>query len=120
MSIKVMSLVWEHSRATGGDLLVLLAIADHAHDDGGGAWPSVETLAKMARLTERQVQRALRHLERDLHELGVTYGGGRRKTSRYRIRLDMLKGNGDRMSPFSAETVTFTTGNGDMGVTRSV
>ncbi|MFC0554296.1 helix-turn-helix domain-containing protein [Planotetraspora thailandica] len=35
--------------ASGAELLVLPAIADHADDTGGGAWPSVKALADTAR-----------------------------------------------------------------------
>jgi hypothetical protein len=59
MSIKCMTRVWEHSRMKGSALLLELAIADHAHDDGSGAWPSQETLAKKTRLSVRQVRRLL-------------------------------------------------------------
>jgi DnaD/phage-associated family protein len=62
VSIKVQSYVWENSKAKGSALLLLLAIADHAHDDGDGAYPSVETLASKCRQSERNVQRLLREL----------------------------------------------------------
>lgn len=65
MSIRVMSLVWEHSEQKEGALLVLLALADFAHDDGTMAFPSIKTLAKKARLSDRSVQYALRKLEED-------------------------------------------------------
>lgn len=63
MSVRVSSWVWEHAPASGGDLLMLLALADHARDDGGGAYPSVKTLAKKMRMTRRGAQLALRRLE---------------------------------------------------------
>ena len=63
MSIHVMDWVWRNAPGKGSDLLLLLAIADYAHDDGNGAWPSVETLARKTRLSERAVQYGLRHLE---------------------------------------------------------
>lgn len=63
MSIKVQSWVWENSDAKGSQLLLLLAIADHAHDDGCGAFPSVQSLAKKCRQTERNTQFLLRELE---------------------------------------------------------
>jgi len=63
MSIKVQSYVWEHSKAEGSALLLLLAIADFAHDDGSGAFPSVDTLAKKCRQTPRNTQILLRKLE---------------------------------------------------------
>lgn len=46
-----------------GRRLVLLALADHASDDGTGAWPSVSTIAAKARLSRSQTQRCLRELE---------------------------------------------------------
>lgn len=65
MSVRVSSWVWQHSPVEHrGDLLVLLALADHAHDDGGSAYPSVSTLARKARLTRRGAQLALRRLEK--------------------------------------------------------
>lgn len=43
--------------------LVLLGLANHAHADGTGAWPSVDTLAGYADCDRRTVQRSLRALE---------------------------------------------------------
>jgi hypothetical protein len=63
MSIKAMTAVWEHSTQKEGSLLILLALADFAHDDGSGAFPSVATLAKKARMSERNTQYCLRRLE---------------------------------------------------------
>jgi len=64
-----MTQVWEHSQATGGQLLVLLAIADCA-DDQGKAWPSVPTLAKKARITKRHTQKVIKQLK-DMGELAI-------------------------------------------------
>jgi DNA-binding Lrp family transcriptional regulator len=58
-----MTAVWEHSQQTLGTRLVVLALADYAHDDGTNAFPSVSTLAKKAHMSERNVQYALRKLE---------------------------------------------------------
>ena len=55
MSIAWMNYVWEHSDQKGTSLLLLLAIADHANDDGI-CWPSVARLAHKARTTKRQAQ----------------------------------------------------------------
>jgi len=63
VSVRAVSLVWERSRAKGSELLVLLAIADYAHDDGRDAWPSEQTLAAKSRMTDRQVRNVLRRLE---------------------------------------------------------
>lgn len=74
MSIEVMTEVWRRSTVYSGNLLVLLAIADFADDDGK-AFPSVTTLARKARLSERQVQRAISALVK-AGELTVRKGAG--------------------------------------------
>ena len=63
MSIKCMTQVWESSQAKGSELLLLLAIADHASDDGY-AWPGIESLAKKIRMTTRTVIRLVEELEK--------------------------------------------------------
>jgi Helix-turn-helix domain len=59
MSILVMTAVWDNSPYEGGELLVLLALADWA-DDQGRCWPSVPAIAPKARLKERHVYSILR------------------------------------------------------------
>jgi hypothetical protein len=86
MSVKVMNHVWHHSRQSGGALLVLLAIADHASDDGGNAWPSLPTLALKARLSERQVVNVLHRLE-GAGEIVIDRGRGRGRINHYRVVL---------------------------------
>jgi DNA-binding transcriptional ArsR family regulator len=64
MSVHVISWALREAPVTAkGDLLVLIVLADHAHDDGDGAYPSVQTIAMLARLSIRGVQNALRKLE---------------------------------------------------------
>ncbi len=58
-----MSWVLRHSPEKLGSRLVLLVLADHANSDGVGAYPSLETIANEARLSERQARRCLRGLE---------------------------------------------------------
>ncbi len=64
MSIKIMSEVWESAKVDGAPLLVLLALADYANDNGI-CWPAVATLAKKTRVSERHVRRILGALERN-------------------------------------------------------
>ena len=83
-----MSQVWEDARIQSQpELLVLLALADHARDDGV-CWPSIRTIAAKARVEERSAQRILRRLiEKELVEL-VTKGGcidGHNVPNRYRV-----------------------------------
>jgi hypothetical protein len=83
MSIKAMSRIWAESRAEGSDLLVALAIADFANDDGE-AFPSVGTLAKKARISQRSVQYSLEKLK-NLGELDVEYASGPKGCNRYTL-----------------------------------
>jgi len=85
MSIKVMSRVWSESNQRGGTLIVLLAIADFANDEGM-AFPSIPTLATKSRLSESQVHRTLRKL-RDQHELTIQYNAGPHETNVYWIQF---------------------------------
>lgn len=85
MSVRVTSWVWDHATTVGGnDLLVLLAIADHADDTGANAWPSIATLARKTRINERTVQRIIRRLTDAGHLLVRATTGGRR-SNRYTI-----------------------------------
>ena len=59
MSVKLMTAVWENGPANSSQRFVLLAIADHAGDDGRNAYPSIETLARKTALSERTVMRAI-------------------------------------------------------------
>lgn len=100
MSVQATTWVWNHSQATEGAFVVLLALADHAHPDGTHAYPSVAAIAKMARLSERAVQYALRQLE-NFGEITITReGGGRGRTTEYR-----LAGMGAESAPFDAKRV---------------
>ncbi len=93
MSIHVMNLVWENSPYEGNTLLTMLALADRS-DDEGSCFPSVETLAKKTRQTERNVQRCLKkmadegYLDRQFRIYNSTI---------YRLNLSKLKG--DKLSP---------------------
>ena len=80
-----MSRVWELSRNSGTELLLLLAIADFADDDGN-AYPSVATLATKCRMTQRNANLLLAKLRRS-GELEVSVGTGPYGTNRYRVSL---------------------------------
>ena len=53
MSIALMSQIWKHSKFSGGELLVLLALADHANDEGY-CWPAINSIATKSRLKRRR------------------------------------------------------------------
>jgi ribosomal protein S30 len=77
MSAHATGQVWKHSRAKGSPLLVLLAIADIADEQGRNAWPSPEHLAEKSRMTARAMRLILHRLERD-GELTIELNADRR------------------------------------------
>lgn len=81
-----MQAVWQHAKQSGGALVLLLAIADNAHDDGDSAYPSIGTLAKKARMTERNVNILLKQLTL-AGEISIRHGEGPRGTNVYRVNL---------------------------------
>ncbi len=81
-----MSWVLRTSKATLGDRLVLLVLADHSSGDGTNSYPSVATIAAEALLSERQARYCLRRLE----EAGsiVRSGKGPKGTTNYTIVME--------------------------------
>lgn len=59
-----MTVVWD-SQIPAGRKMVLLALADHANDDGGSCFPSVAKVARKCTMSERAVQGHIRDLGRE-------------------------------------------------------
>lgn len=83
MSIKAMSRVWDESPRKGSALLLLLAIADFANENGE-AWPSVDTLANKCRMSRRNVQTLATSLATD-GDITIQENGGPRGCNIYRL-----------------------------------
>ncbi len=111
MSIKVMTAVWDYSTHKGSELLLLLALADFAHDDGSGIFPSVETMKHKTRLAERSVRYILRTLEAS-HEL-VAEGKHHSGTTLYRIDVAQLTGAKIAPAKTAPRQITAKTGAND-------
>lgn len=94
-----MTRVWKHSKQEGNGLLILLALADWANDDGY-AWPSVDTLAHKARVSDRTVQRQIQKIESD-GELRILEGEGPNGVHLYQVTVDVGVSDeqGDTVSP---------------------
>lgn len=88
MSAEAVTVVLHHSKTEGTHKLVLWGIANH-HSDSG-AWPSIATLAKYAKVSERRVQQIIRDLSR-IGEIAIEEQGGlgqhQYKTNRYWILI---------------------------------
>lgn len=115
MSIRVMTQVWDLVQLNQSQTLVLLALADHA-DDEGVCWPSIDRIAKKARLERRATQRIIRALE-DAGYLHIDPPevSGRGHTNRYTI--DLLQ-KGVQKTPFPKKGVVNGTGRVSSGTGR--
>ena len=81
-----------------GEQSVLLAMADHADDDGTRCYPSVPFLAWKTGYSESQVRRIMKQLrESGLIVPVANEGGGRGNPVEYHIHLE----KGSRKPPFS-------------------
>jgi Helix-turn-helix domain len=85
MSIRIMTQVWDKSMHKGSELLLMLAIADNANDEGI-AWPRIATIARKIRMSTRQTKRLIKSVESS-GELEVVRARGRKYSSTYRIVL---------------------------------
>jgi len=63
MSVKASNWAWDQEGLSSGALLVLLALADHANDEGENAYPSSKSLARKCHLTPSTVWRHLQEIE---------------------------------------------------------
>lgn len=63
MSIKALNWAWEQPTSSSGQKLVLLALADHANDDGH-CWPGMKRIADKCDMSARQVSTHVSNLEK--------------------------------------------------------
>lgn len=84
-----MSLVWDRGPFEGGSLLVMLALADWANDEGE-CWPAVPTIASKARMGERNARYVLKNLEAG-GWLSRAVGRGRTHSNTYFLNLQKLQ-----------------------------
>lgn len=91
MSVRVMAAVWDRFDGNGGELLLALALADFAADDGTGIYPSVARLARKTRRSRRAVQLGLRRLEALGFLSLVAEAGAGKATRQYRISARWLE-----------------------------
>ena len=101
MSVYVMNWVWKHSSHGDTGLLLMLAIADHCNEDGGGAYPSIKALAEKARVSTRTVKRQLQLLE-ESGELIIERNAGPKGVNLYQVTFQR---GGDNLSPPDEETI---------------
>lgn len=145
MSIRLMSMIFERYPEGGSEMLLALAMADHANDDGARIWPSLDELARKTRQSRRTVQRQIaKMLASGWLEQVRTATGRPGATNEYRVRPAWVAGEalpatgvkvtpveespelprGDTLTPVEAPEVVHTgdrvtpVGEGERGVTR--
>jgi hypothetical protein len=105
MSVQAMSWLLDHSEARLAARLTLISIANHCDSKGENSYPSVGLIAREAKISTREVQRAL-HILVEIGELQVEFGAGPRGVHLYSIPAV----RGDKLSPpgvtFRTEGVT--------------
>lgn len=102
MSVRLMGAVFELDVAAG-EKLVLLAMADHARDDGSGCYPSIELLARKTSQSRRGVQKIMRRLEdAGLIAPSEVSRGGRHCSTEYKLTLWNSSANSEPRSLFGS------------------
>lgn len=84
MSVKWISYIWDKTDYKEGELLTALALADFANDEGE-CFPYIETIAKKARLSVRQIQKIIHNFEADSF-LKVERFQGRGKKPKFHLQ----------------------------------
>jgi len=116
VSFRILNSVWNAAPYRGSTLLILLAIADYANDQGL-CFPSVSAIARKTRLTTRQASYILRRLRED-EVIAVEPGGGRGVHSRYHLSLkwNSVKSNSVKQLSVksAAETLKSTSQNSEI------
>lgn len=88
MAIECIAEVWAYSKATGTQLLVMLAVSDRARKEDGLAWPGIKTIAEQARISARQAHRHVDALVAAGELELVARGGlGQHHTTRLRVNI---------------------------------
>ena len=90
MSIKVMSAVFDAGGLRPAQKSVLLALADHANEDGNSIYPSVSRVVIKTGLSERAVRKALSEL-RDQKVLVVIRESTQHFPTEYAINMKKLQ-----------------------------
>ena len=113
----------EHTVKASTSKFVLLALADHANDEGRGAYPSLDTLSKKTSMSRRTVQRALDALIK--LEIIKCVGVSEYGTDNYTIYEAAISGGVPESSPHQRVTlvqggVTLVQEEGDSGAEKCV
>jgi len=104
MSLRVMTWAWKQETKSSGERLVLLALSDHAGEDGE-CYPSTGHLGKKCSLDPKTIQRHLTAL----HDRGLITKMYRRKRSNgtlagWTYRVNVIEADNAHTSPLRGDT----------------
>lgn len=86
-----MGRIMRETECTPIEYLLLVALADHAHDDGSEVFPTVSYLCWKTRLSERLIRNKLKSWREAEVLIPVAgEGGGRGRTVEYQLNVDLL------------------------------
>lgn len=85
MSIKLMTWVWDNSPYQNDALLIHLALADWANDDGE-CWPKQTSIAKKARCSVEHVRRVTKRMQQEGYLEIVSVSKGPGSSHRYQLK----------------------------------
>lgn len=104
-------MVWDESPYRGERLLIHLALADYANDEGI-CWPSQRTLAHKARCSENFVRLAVKQMVKEGWVEQMAAGNGRGNHARYLLKSPSTNGLSKKPhspaseTPFAESTLT--------------
>jgi len=134
MSVRQMALVWEHEFSRS-EQAIMLALTDHASDDGTRIFPSIARIAWKTDYSERQVKRIIKTLTKN-EVLVLVCKASRHRPNEYRVDwtaakpkdgfrgditvspLDGEESRGDTMTPLEKSGVTSGASRGDISRSR--
>ncbi len=109
MSVKVMAEIWEAGPDNTAERFVLLAVADHANDDGL-AYPSAARIALKTCMAERSVRRIVHRLV-GTGWLTIIKNAGKNGTNLFQVHVPPLtQGHPDPGSPLTQGPQPLTQG----------
>lgn len=89
VAVRVLSMVWDGYPGGGTELLALLALADWS-DDNGRCWPSMASIARKTRLSEKQARRVVHSVIESGYLTVTDNAQGGATSRRYQINLKRL------------------------------
>lgn len=92
MSVRIMSLVFENTELSSTEKLVMLALADHANDEGKSIYPSQNRLSRKTGLARPTVNRHIHSLVDKGYLKTVGYREDRANVLELEIIVEMLGG----------------------------